>query len=131
VHLLLLLLAELGSEPLSGECGGGCGGALRRRGKSGRKGEEHVRRGGVVRRGDRRRGCRIRASIRRRRRLERRRRVVAMVRLVLDHMRGGCDGRLIRLAAVEVAVAAAGCAFNGAGVGSSGCGGRHELAAAV
>jgi len=32
---------------------------------------------------------------------------------------------------VEVAVAAAGCAFNGAGVGGSGCGGWHELATAI
>jgi len=131
MHLLLLLLAELGSEALSGERSGGCGRALRRSGETSGEGEEHVRRGGVVRRGDRRRGCGIRASIRRHCRLERRRWVVAMVRLVLDHVCGGCDGRLIRLAAVEVAVAAAGCTFNGAGVGSSGCGGRHELAAAI
>jgi len=57
VHLLLLLLAELGSETLSGECGGGCRSALRRSGETGGEGEEHVRGGGVVRGGDRGRGC--------------------------------------------------------------------------
>ena len=59
-------------------------------------------------------------------------RVVAVVGLVLDDVRGvGGDGGVLRLAAVEVAVAAAGGAFYGAGVGGGGGRRGHELAAAI
>lgn len=58
--------------------------------------------------------------------------MVAVVGLVLES-RGGVRRweRLFRLPAVEVAVAAAGSAFEGGGVSGSGSRGRHELAATV
>ena len=127
VHLLLLLLGEFRAEALPGVVRRSWGsGVFRRHGEAAAagEGEEHVGGGGVG--GDRRRRGGVRTPVRRGWR------VVAVVGLVLQHMmRGRRNWRLFRLAAVEVAVAAAGGAFDGAGV-VGGCGRRrHELAAAV
>lgn len=127
VHLLLLLLGEFRAEALPGVVRRSRrGGVLRSHGKAATTGEseEHVGCGGVG--GDRRRRGGIRTPVRRWRR------VVAVVGLVLQNvMRRRRNWRLLWLAAVEVTVAAAGGAFDGAGVVGR-CRGRwHELAAAV
>ena len=58
-----------------------------------------------------------------------RRWLVAVVWLVLYHV--GRRGRVVRFPAVEVPVAAAGCAFERGRVGGGGGGGRHELATPI
>lgn len=59
--------------------------------------------------------------------------MVPVVRLVLDHMRSRSDRRdiVLRLTAVEIAVAPARSAFYRSGVRWSGGRGRHELAASI
>ena len=122
LHLLLLLLRKLGPEPLPGR--------VTPRPDTVRLAQcqEHVGCGcgpRVVGRRDRRRGLRPAG----------RRwwwRVVAVVGAVLEYRRNGCGKRwILRLPAVEVAVAAASGALQGGRVSSDSSGRWHELAAAV